>query len=133
MVLTTAPTQSRYMKPGERNKLLGRRIRELRKERALTQEELGELISKTDEVISNIETGTTSTRLSTLFDIADALKVSLLDLFDWVSPRKLSPDEVRQEELVSRFRKIIRGDHSATPTDVAEINTAIVKATSRKR
>ncbi len=120
------------MKASDRNKLLGRRIREFRKERGLTQEQLSEKIGKTDEVISNIETGSASTRLTTLFDIADALKVSLLDLFDWVSPRKLTAEEVRQEELVSRVRKILRGEIMASAEDLAEINTALVKAKQRK-
>lgn len=120
------------MKASDRNKLLGRRIREFRKERGLTQEQLSEKIGKTDEVISNIETGATSTRLTTLFDIADALKVSLLDLFDWVSPRKLTAEEVRQEELVSRVRKILRGEIMASAEDLAEINTALVKAKQKK-
>lgn len=120
------------MKASDRNKLLGRRIREFRKERGLTQEQLSEKIGKTDEVISNIETGSASTRLTTLFDIADALKVSLLDLFDWVSPRKLTAEEVRQEELVSRVRKILRGEIMASAEDLAEINTALVKAKQKK-
>lgn len=120
------------MKASDRNKLLGRRIREFRKERGLTQEQLSEKIGKTDEVISNIETGSASTRLTTLFDIADALKVSLLDLFDWISPRKLTAEEVRQEELVSRVRKILRGEITASAEDLAEINTALVKAKQRK-
>jgi DNA-binding XRE family transcriptional regulator len=120
------------MKTSDRNKLLGRRIREFRKERGLTQEQLSEKIGKTDEVISNIETGTASTRLTTLFDIADALKVSLLDLFDWVSPRKLTAEEIRQEELVSRVRKILRGEIMASAEDLAEINTALVKAKQKK-
>lgn len=120
------------MKASDRNKLLGRRIRELRKERGLTQEQLSEKVGKTDEVISNIETGAASTRLSTLFDIADALKVSLLDIFDWVTPRKLTADEIRQEELVSRVRKILRGEIAASAEDLAEINTALVKAKQKK-
>lgn len=116
----------------DRNKLLGQRIRELRKERGLTQEQLSEKVGKTDEVISNIETGAASTRLSTLFDIADALKVSLLDIFDWVAPRKLTAEEVRQEELVSRVRKILRGEIMASAEDLAEINMALVKAKQKK-
>lgn len=120
------------MKATDRNKLLGRRIRELRKERGLTQEELSEKIGKTDEVISNIETGAASTRLSTLFDIADALKVSLVDFFDWVSPRKLTAEEVRQEEMVSRVRKILRGEIAASAEDLAEISTALVRAKQKK-
>lgn len=120
------------MKASDRNKLLGRRIRELRKERGLTQEQLSEKVGKTDEVISNIETGAASTRLSTLFDIADALKVSLLDIFDWVTPRKLTADEIRQEELVSRVRKILRGEIAASAEDLAEINTALVRAKQKK-
>ncbi|HEX6957841.1 MAG TPA: helix-turn-helix transcriptional regulator [Ferrovibrio sp.] len=120
------------MKASDRNKLLGRRIRELRKERGLTQEQLSEKVGKTDEVISNIETGAASTRLSTLFDIADALKVSLLDIFDWVTPRKLTADEIRQEELVSRVRKILRSEIAASAEDLAEINTALVRAKQKK-
>lgn len=120
------------MKASERNKLLGRRIRELRKERGLTQEQLSEKVGKTDEVISNIETGAASTRLSTLFDIADALKVSLVDFFDWVSPRKMTTEEIRQEEIISRVRKILRGEIAPSAEDLADINSALVRTRHKK-
>lgn len=120
------------MKASERNKLLGRRIRELRKERGLTQEQLSEKVGKTDEVISNIETGAASTRLSTLFDIADALKVSLVDFFDWVSPRKMTTEEIRQEEIISRVRKILRGEIAPSAEDLADINAALVRTRHKK-
>ncbi|WP_374303811.1 helix-turn-helix transcriptional regulator [Ferrovibrio sp.] len=120
------------MNQSTRNRLFGQRLKALRIERGISQSELAEKIGKADDTVSKIETGTTSTRISTAFEIADALGTSFLDLFDWVAPRKLTAEEVRQEELIGRVRKILRGEQVASAEDLAEINAALVKAKPRK-
>lgn len=60
---------------------LGRRIRDVRKERGLTQEELAERADVTWHFISAIERGTSGLALDTLIAIAAALEVSVSELF----------------------------------------------------
>ena len=116
-----------------RRKQLGRRIKLLRKERKLSQEELAELIDKSVDTISNIERGFASTRISTAFEIAQALKVSFTDLFDWVDTPKQTPQQKAQAALVEKFRALLQGSTQATLADVAELTRAISEAASRQK
>ena len=58
----------------------GSRIRNLRKKRGLTQEQLAERLSLSPTHLSNIETGTTRVSLSSIVKIANALDVTVDDL-----------------------------------------------------
>lgn len=55
---------------------LGNRVRQLRKERKLSQERLAELIDISVPHMSNIETGKTKLSLQVLINLANALQVS---------------------------------------------------------
>lgn len=66
----------------EFKKTIGKRIREARKAKGMTQEELAESISKTIETVSNIERGVKLPGLSTLEDIRKVLDVKLSDIVD---------------------------------------------------
>ncbi len=63
-------------------KLLGKRIKELRKERNLSQDQLSELVGIDSRSISHIENGDSFPSKS-LLEIAKALNVSLPDLFEF--------------------------------------------------
>lgn len=62
--------------------LLGKRIKNLRKQQNITQEQLAELINIDKRNLSNIENGHTFPSKS-LDDLAVALKVSFSELFDF--------------------------------------------------
>lgn len=64
--------------------LLGARIKELRKKMGLSQDELSEKIGIDGKYLSRIEVGKRSPSLETLEGIADALQVSMKDLFDYL-------------------------------------------------
>jgi transcriptional regulator with XRE-family HTH domain len=64
---------------------LGKRIAELRLTRGMSQGALAEKIRSTPQWISQLERGTRSPTVHTLCKIANALDVSLADLF--VAPR----------------------------------------------
>ena len=64
-------------------KLFGKRIKELRKQKKLTQEQLGELVGIDYKQIGNIETGTYFTTMPTLEKIAAALEVEIFELFNF--------------------------------------------------
>ena len=58
-------------------KLFGQRVRELRIEKGLKQEELGSLIGISKQTISGIETGYRTTTLQTIIKMADVFGVSV--------------------------------------------------------
>ena len=62
-------------------KLFGKRIKELRKQKNLTQEQLSEMLGVFQKQIGNIETGTTFTTMPNLEKLADILGVEVQDLF----------------------------------------------------
>lgn len=57
--------------------LIGRRVREKRKEARITQEKLGELSDLSSVYISNIETNTKKPSLESLIQISTALGITL--------------------------------------------------------
>lgn len=73
--------------------ILGLRIRELRKQKGITQEQLAEMINIDQRNLSNIECGVTFPSKS-LGEIANALNVSLRDLFDFEHV-KLTSEEMK--------------------------------------
>ncbi len=64
-------------------KLFGKRIKELRKQKNLTQEQLSEMLGVFQKQIGNIETGTTFTTMANLEKLADILGVEVQDLFEF--------------------------------------------------
>lgn len=64
-------------------KLLGSRIKELRKNRGLSQEKLGEMVNIDPKHLSRIEVGRSFPSLDTLTEIAKALKMELKDFFEF--------------------------------------------------
>lgn len=60
---------------------IGKKIKEFRKSKKFTQRDLGRLINKSDNTISNYETGTIAPSQDALFSIANALDVRVDDLF----------------------------------------------------
>src|SRR5215213_4357704 len=74
---------------------VGRTIRRLRQQRALTQERLAELAGNGWKHIGQVERGEVNVGLDVLAQIADALSVGLGDLFADVPARRRSrPDTV---------------------------------------
>lgn len=63
-------------------RLVGKRIREARKAKGLTQEDLAALIDKTVETVSNMERGVKLPGLATLDGLRKVLDVKLSDLID---------------------------------------------------
>ncbi len=62
-------------------KLFGRRLKELRKQRKLTQEQLAELVDLDPKQICRIENGGCFTTFDTLEKIAKIFNVKISDLF----------------------------------------------------
>lgn len=68
--------------------LLGGRVKELRKMRGLSQEELSEKVGIDSKHLSRIEVGRGFPSLDTLEKLADALNVELKDFFEFAHEAK---------------------------------------------
>ena len=77
----------------DNKKLLGKRIKELRKQRQFTQEQLAETVNIDITTLSGIESGRHFPSLVTLEKIARALNTALVTLFDF--NHFISADEMR--------------------------------------
>ena len=63
--------------------LLGKRLRDLRKRKGISQEKLAELINVDPTTISNIENGKNYPSLINLENLLDVLESSFLEAFDF--------------------------------------------------
>lgn len=66
---------------GERQKIVGRALRQAREDAGLQQIELGRLIGKTQGYVSKIENGHQGVDIILLYDIALALKCNPAELY----------------------------------------------------
>ena len=102
---------------------LGRHIQDIRRSRGLSQERLAELIDMDRVSIGYIEQARRSPKLSTLYEIARALDVTVIDLFDEsFMPSKESRGAVRDVDAIGAdMRERIRG-HAAETTRIRVID-----------
>ena len=82
-------------------KLLGQRIRELRKGKDLSQEKLSEIIGIDPKHLSRIEVGKSFPYMETLEAIAKALEVEIKDLFEF---HHLSKEAATVEEITKMLQ-----------------------------
>ena len=85
---------------------IGIQIRELRKAKGLTQDELAALIDRSTEAISNLERGISLVGIDTLERLSAKLGVSIRDFFDYPGQPRLSP---RRAELLARLSATASG------------------------
>ena len=83
-------------------KVLGERLRSLRKEAGLTQEELAERAELSFKYYAEVERGLRNPSLRSMEKIANALGVGMDDLFRFKSSHKLTEDEERIIAIVTR-------------------------------
>ncbi|MFT6105956.1 MAG: transcriptional regulator with XRE-family HTH domain [Rickettsiales bacterium] len=67
----------------------GKKIQYYRKLKGLTQSQLANTVGKTEETISNIERGLNSTKLEIINNIAEALDVDIMELFNFKEESKI--------------------------------------------
>lgn len=87
--------------------LFGARIRELRKSRGLSQEQLAEVIGIDQKHMSRIELGKSYPSLDRLARIAEALHVSLHNIFEF---DHLEKEGVRVELIEEMLRELDEND-----------------------
>lgn len=93
--------------------LIGKRIREIRKQKGMTQEQLGETANVGAKYISQVEREGANLTLAVAENIANGLKVDLKDLFNFdhhASDRQLKTelkeliDQAEGDELRTLYR-----------------------------
>lgn len=95
------------MKDREVLKLVGSRIRVLRKEKGLSQESLGEKGGFHFSYIGQIERGEKNVSLLNLAKIAEALEVNLIQLFAYIDEGfEATPLDESIQEVVSMLREV---------------------------
>lgn len=82
-------------------KLLGRRIKELRQRKGLTQEQLADMVDVGERNLSKIECGNNFVTAETLSKIITALGVEPTELFNF---RHLDEKEELKKELIEAIR-----------------------------
>lgn len=82
-------------------KLLGRRIKELRQKKGLTQEQLSDMINVGERNLSKIECGNNFVTAETLSKIIDALEIEPQELFNF---KHLEEKNELKEELIEAIR-----------------------------
>ena len=101
--------------------LVGRKIRQLRKERKLTQNELAEKIGIQQSDLSRIERGEYRVSLDTLFRMLAEFKVSVSEFFEENRKSMVGPREVL---LVQQF-------HSLPSDEQSEIQSLLARGRER--
>lgn len=100
--------------------LLGSRIKELRKVRSLTQEQLAEQVDLATRYISLIEVGRSSPSLETMENLARALGVEIKDLFEFAH---LQAGGVKVEEI----EQLLAGTDEEKKRMIMKIVRAVVR------
>ena len=84
----------------EKLKLFGRRIKELRKSKKMTQEQLSEILGRYQKQIGNIETGSYFTTMPNLEKLAEIFDVEIKDLFDFEHQKN-------KDEILNDIHKLL--------------------------
>jgi transcriptional regulator with XRE-family HTH domain len=84
----------------EIKKLIGSRIKHLRKAKGLSQEELSEKVGLSSKYLSSIERGNENPTLDTFMKLAQALNVEIYELFNYASERSLKDSKKFLLELI---------------------------------
>lgn len=83
--------------------LVGQRIRQLRKDRSLTQAELAARVGVQQSDLCRMETGEYKVSLETLFKILKIFEMNIGEFFHEAPPGQLSPTET---EVIRTFRNL---------------------------
>ena len=88
--------------------LLGLKVKEIRKQRKITQEHLSELIGVDNGYISKLEVGQNFPSIGTLEKIANALDVDLAELFQFTNEKNtdFKSEILRIYDILSREKQL---------------------------
>ena len=87
---------------------LGEKLRATRREKNLTQKELGDLAGLSYKYVGEIERAEKNPSIDVLNRIADALKIDLLELIDVNPPTVASKEEEAKKAQIARIEKVLK-------------------------
>jgi transcriptional regulator with XRE-family HTH domain len=107
------------MKMNEK-KLIGQRIKELRKNRGLSQEKLAEKAETSPNYLSRMERGTENPTLDMLIKLSNALEVEMWEMFDFGHVKS-------HKELKESIRSIIKSADESSLRLALKVIRAVVR------
>ncbi len=100
-------------------KLLGKRIKELRKSLGITQIELAEKVDVDPKYVSRIETGISNPSLKTVEKISEIMNVDVARLF--------KPDEINEKnKIISKITERLHSTSLKNAQTIYEISEQII-------
>jgi len=102
-------------------KQLGARIKELRKIKKLTQEQLAEMVDVDPKHLSRIEVGGSYPSIDTLVKLAAALKYEVMDFFDFEHRVK------DKKELMESIGRLLKEAHQEQLRVILKVVRVIVR------
>ncbi|MDQ0874229.1 transcriptional regulator with XRE-family HTH domain [Paenibacillus sp. V4I3] len=101
-------------------KLIGKRIRDLRKEKRLSQEQLGELANLNYTYIGGVERAETNISVLNLTKIAHALNVGVIELFSYT---RINNQKGRSSDLEQIIELLL----SISPKEVTKAKNILME------
>ena len=102
-------------------KRLGSRIRQIRSRAGITQAQLAERVDISPEFMSRLERGQKAPRLNTAGKIADALGITMVELFEFDQV-----DNGEKDDLLSAIQSLLATAEPDTLRLVLEVNRTII-------
>lgn len=87
--------------------MFGERLKELREEKGMTQEDLGNMLNVTKQAVHAYENGTNQPSMESLVKIADFFLVSLDYLFCRTKVKTNISIRSNKEKIISEIKKVI--------------------------
>lgn len=103
-----------------KKKMIGMRIKELRKRKGLSQEELAEKADTSANYLSRMERGTENPTLEMLIKIANALGVEMWELFDF-----------GHESRAAELKEMLKRFGSELPEEKLRLAVKVIRAMAR--
>src|SRR4030066_1590545 len=103
----------------DEKKIIGHRIKEIRKSKGLSQEMLAEKAETSPNYLSRMERGTENPTLDMLIKLSNALEVEMWEMFDF-------GHVVSQKELKETFQSFLKTTDEATLRLALKILRAVV-------
>lgn len=87
----------------DKKKLIGKKIKEIRDTRNLTQEYFSELINVDTSTLSNIENGKGYPSMQTLLNIMEKFSIEPQEIFDF---EYFNSDEILENEIIDKIKSL---------------------------
>lgn len=101
--------------------VLSKNIRKIRKAKKMTQAQLAKQINKTVEMVCQLEGGVSSTKISTLYDIAKVLDVDVHQLF-------MDSNQINAKNFPGELGEIVSELQSKSPDYLQAVLTLVKTA-----